>query len=100
MKVQMVGLMAMALLSSTWILGGTVSRSHPGHAVDSDVAARIHGGGCQNQVPGMCKTNGSCAATSVVGFTGCGNYQPDTSVQCGNGTACISFTLKPKLCGN
>lgn len=93
------GLFAVTMmLSVTLVAGGMTSEQQLGSAVDDAVSATIHGGGCQNKLTGSCATVGACASTSIVALTGDGDYEKDTTTNCGIGSTCISMTKKAKKC--
>jgi len=100
MQVRMMGLHAVILaLPVTCLAWGFASERQLGNPVDDVTLATIRGGGCQNRGNINCDKVGSCAAIQIVIFSGDGDFQQDTTDNCGNGTACISVTKKEKKCG-
>jgi len=94
------GLVAVAmLLSTTWIVGGLASERQLGSAVDDAISATIRGGGCMGFGTGDCATTGTCVAVPIIYFSGDGDWEQATTVNCGGVSNCISYTSTKSKCG-
>lgn len=80
------------------VTGGMIPQSQLGIAVDDAVAASIRGG-CMAYGSDSCVTKGSCSSTSIVYFSGDGDYEQDTTTNCGGTTSCVSYSKTAKKCG-
>ena len=98
MKLRMSLCAVILMLSLTCVVGGLASERQLGATVDDLVAATVHGG-CHSISYSTCTNAGGCSATSVILFTGPGIYKHDTSVNCGSGSSCVTFTKTVKKCG-
>jgi len=95
MKTKLMAVMMM--LSITLFIGGFASERQLGTAVTATDSATIFGG-CSNWGDFVCKTVGSCSATVPLSFSGDGDWEQDTTTNCGVGNACISVTKTKKKC--
>jgi len=87
------------ILSITCIVGGLSSEQLLGSAVDDVDSSAIRGGTCQNELSSTCQTKGTCTGTSVLSYTGNGDFQQDTKINCGGFSSCVSWSNKSKKCG-
>jgi len=80
---------------------GMPSQRQPGSMVDESVAASIYGG-CGNEFTTKCAAVGTCAATSIAVYSGCGNWkQGANTTNCGVSGSCVSCSVLPSaMCGN
>jgi hypothetical protein len=92
-----IGLIAVMLLSFTCVVGGVASKGPLGSAVDGAVSATIYGG-CGNETGGTCPAGGTCTSTSIVGYTGDGDWKQKTTVNCGSGGSCLSHSKTSQKC--
>jgi hypothetical protein len=98
-NVMKTGLIAvMLMVSTTWVIGGMTPQPQLGSTVCDAEAATVVGG-CMAYGSGSCATTGSCSSTSIVYFSGNGNYKQDGTVNCGGSSACVSYSKSAKKCG-
>ncbi len=90
---------AMVTLSAAWVVGGLASEQQLGSAVDAAVSATIYGG-CSNEFSLNCEAAGTCVSTGVVLYTGDGDWEQKTTVNCGGVGSCVLHSKTSKKCGS